>query len=64
VKQFQEHGMGVGIGLAGIRERVIELDGRLNLRSDIHGTAITARIPLAQRSKLSYQGDLIKAAAA
>jgi signal transduction histidine kinase len=64
VKQFQEHGMGVGIGLAGIRERVIEIDGRLNLRSDIHGTAITARIPLAQRSKLFHQGDLIKAAAA
>jgi signal transduction histidine kinase len=64
VKQFQEHGMGVGIGLAGIRERVIELDGRLNLRSDIHGTAITARIPLAQRSKLSYQGNLRGAAAA
>jgi two-component system NarL family sensor kinase len=64
LKQFQEHGVGVGIGLAGIRERVIELDGRLNLRSDVHGTAITARIPLAQRSKLSYQPGFIKAVAA
>jgi PAS domain S-box-containing protein len=64
VKQFQEHGTGVGIGLAGIRERVIELDGRLDLRSDVHGTAVTVSIPVAQRSKVFYQGDLRKAAAA
>jgi signal transduction histidine kinase len=64
VKQFQEHGTGVSIGLAGIRERVIELDGRLHLRSDVHGTAVTVRIPVAQRPKISYQGDLRGAAAA
>ena len=64
VKQFQEHGTGIGIGLAGLRERVIELDGRLHLRSDVHGTAVTVRIPVVQRSKVSYQGDLREAAAA
>ena len=64
VKQFQEHGTGVGIGLSGIRERVLELDGRLDLRSDVQGTAVIVSIPLAPRSKISYQCDLREAAVA
>jgi PAS domain S-box-containing protein len=64
VKQFQEHGTGVGIGLAGIRERLTELRGHLSLQSDARGTAISATIPLAQGSMLSYQREGRKAAAA
>jgi two-component system, NarL family, sensor kinase len=46
LRQFQEHGTGVGIGLAGIRERMIELEGHLSLESDTHGTIVTATLPL------------------
>jgi two-component system NarL family sensor kinase len=50
LRQFQEHGTGVGIGLAGIRERMIELEGHLNLESDPRGTTVTATLPLAARN--------------
>jgi len=63
VKQFQEHGTGVGIGLAGIRERLTELAGHLNLQSDARGTEVSATIPLAQRVILSSSYDVRKAAA-
>jgi len=36
----------VGVGLAGIRERLKELDGRLEIHSNIDGTVLTAIIPI------------------
>src|SRR6185312_8656426 len=47
LRQFQEHGTGVGIGLAGIRERRMELEGQLSLESDTRGTTVTATLPFA-----------------
>jgi len=35
-----------GVGLAGMHERVNELNGRLELESDGHGTSVRAIIPL------------------
>lgn len=64
VRQFQEHGTGVGIGLAGIRERLTEVDGHLSLQSDVHGTTVVASIPLAQRPMVPDQREVRKAAAA
>jgi len=37
----------VGVGLAGIRERLKELGGRLELDSDVQGTVLQATIPVA-----------------
>jgi two-component system, NarL family, sensor kinase len=41
-----------GIGLAGMRERLNELNGRLELESDEHGTSIRAIVPLLTTMQL------------
>ena len=46
LSKFREHGTGVGIGLSGMRERVKELAGHLDLSCDGGGTQISARVPL------------------
>jgi len=37
----------VGVGIAGMRERVRQLGGRLEIESDSSGTLIRATLPLA-----------------
>ena len=41
-------GINVGIGLAGIRERVKELGGTLEITSTDAGTMLTACIPIVE----------------
>ena len=45
--QFNRSGGGSGIGLAGMRERLRELGGRLEVESDANGTLIRAIIPVS-----------------
>jgi signal transduction histidine kinase len=45
--EFQRNGTGVGVGLAGMRERVRELSGDLQLRSNHAGTVVSVVIPKA-----------------
>jgi PAS domain S-box-containing protein len=45
LRKFQETGSQVGVGLAGMRQRVNELGGRFEINSDSHGTAIKVVIP-------------------
>ena len=45
--QFTRSGSGAGIGLAGMRERLRELGGRLEVESDANGTLICAVIPVS-----------------
>jgi two-component system NarL family sensor kinase len=45
---FAQSGTNVGVGLAGIRERVKELDGKLELNSSPAGTTIRARLPVIE----------------
>lgn len=45
--QFNQSGGGAGIGLAGMRERLRELGGRLEVESDANGTLICALIPVS-----------------
>lgn len=39
-----------GVGLAGMRERLHELNGRLDIESDARGTSMRATVPLALRA--------------
>ncbi|HEY4660628.1 MAG TPA: sensor histidine kinase [Candidatus Acidoferrum sp.] len=52
-KELLEHlgksGANVGVGLAGMRERVAELGGTFDIRSGKKGTCLTATIPVPQR---------------
>ena len=47
---LQERGAHFGVGLSGMRERVSDLDGQLEIQSGKHGTAIVATIPLMERA--------------
>lgn len=49
LNHFQRTGAGMGVGLAGIRERVRELGGRLMLESDSAGTRVRVAVPLEPR---------------
>jgi PAS domain S-box-containing protein len=51
IKQIEAETSKLGVGLAGMRERIHELGGRFAVSSDEHGTLIYASIPLgAERS--------------
>ncbi len=45
---FREHGVGMGVGLAGIRERARELGGRMEVESDGCGTLVRVLIPVPE----------------
>ena len=38
----------VGVGLRGMRERVRQLGGNMEIRSNGHGTIVTATVPIAE----------------
>ncbi len=46
LRRLREGGAEVGIGLAGMRERVRDLGGHLDLTSDASGTTVTAVMPI------------------
>jgi signal transduction histidine kinase len=48
IRNFRDHGSGVGIGLSGMRERMTELGGCLELSADGHGTVVCARVPVCK----------------
>lgn len=48
IRKFCDHGSGVGIGLSGMRERMKELGGRLELSCDGQGTTVCARVPISK----------------
>lgn len=45
LEAFKKRQAGLGVGLAGMRERVRELGGRLELKSDGYGASVKATIP-------------------
>jgi PAS domain S-box-containing protein len=47
LESFNTSGNGVGVGLAGIRERVREVDGKLDLSSTTDGTILRVSVPVA-----------------
>jgi signal transduction histidine kinase len=53
IRNFNENGASVGVGLAGMRERVRERNGDFEIRSDSTGTAISATVPIVADSSYS-----------
>jgi two-component system NarL family sensor kinase len=51
LQQLKGDGIKLGVGLAGMRERVHELGGNLEVMSDESGTVIRASVPLALREE-------------
>ena len=47
ITQIENETSKLGVGLAGMRERIHELGGRFAVTSDVHGTTVYASIPLA-----------------
>jgi signal transduction histidine kinase len=51
LQQLKGDGIRLGVGLAGMRERVHELGGNFEVTSDESGTVIRASVPLALREE-------------
>jgi signal transduction histidine kinase len=51
LKQFRSSLTNTGVGLSGMRERVREVGGELEIQSDGTGSVVLARIPLARELK-------------
>jgi signal transduction histidine kinase len=62
IRRFSEHGAGFGVGIAGMRERIRELDGQLTVTSGGSGTSLTATVPLAVSSRMPTQIQTAKSA--
>jgi hypothetical protein len=46
LNRLREASSDTGVGLAGMRERLTELNGKLEIESDRHGTSLRAIVPL------------------
>lgn len=51
LERFRKSGTGVGVGLAGIRERVSELGGELQILSDPGGTLVKVSVPVPRANE-------------
>jgi len=49
LRDLKEDGTAGGVGLAGMMERIREIGGRLEIRSNSQGTEIVARVPVRQQ---------------
>jgi len=49
LRSITQDGMGRGVGLAGMTERLRELGGRLDIKSSARGTEIVAKVPVRGR---------------
>ncbi|MBV8050413.1 MAG: sensor histidine kinase [Acidobacteriaceae bacterium] len=54
---FSRSGTNVGVGLAGIRERIKELGGNLEIASNAAGTRLTARVPIVEARPNALSSD-------
>jgi signal transduction histidine kinase len=50
LRQVHESGGSAGVGIAGMRERVHELGGQLEIQSDKNGTAVRVTLPMSKMS--------------
>jgi PAS domain S-box-containing protein len=47
LQRFQKSGTGAGVGLSGIHERVTDVGGVMEIRSDSQGTLVIVKIPIS-----------------
>jgi len=52
LRSVRENGVGAGVGLAGMTERIREIGGRLEVNSSPTGTEIVARVPVRSKATL------------
>jgi signal transduction histidine kinase len=57
LERFRSDGVQHGVGLAGMRERIRELGGYLDIRSGSTGTLITALLPTVENRPVNVAGD-------
>jgi len=50
LKRFQEANSTIGVGIAGMRERVRQVGGTLDIRSDKSGTTVIVALPVAENT--------------
>jgi signal transduction histidine kinase len=53
LRRFHEDGHGTGVGLVGMRERVNELNGWLDIRSGPTGTSVSVSLPASRPESLA-----------
>lgn len=58
LERLQKITMESGVGLAGMRERVSELNGKLEMESNPHGTTVRVRVPLPCADHLANSDQL------
>lgn len=61
LRDLRVDGTAGGVGLAGMTERIQEIGGRLEIKSNSQGTEIVARVPVRQRE--TPQPDILPSAA-
>jgi signal transduction histidine kinase len=57
LNRLRETSAETGVGLTGMRERIHELNGELQIESDGHGTTLRAIVPRPARSRSDQLGD-------
>src|ERR1700686_5299954 len=57
LNRLRETSAETGVGLSGMRERIHELNGELQIESDGHGTTLRAIVPRPARTRSDQLGD-------
>lgn len=50
LEKFKKNAAGTGVGLAGMRERVTDLGGEIDVQSEGHGTIVKVTIPVPEKN--------------
>ncbi len=62
LRQYRDNGTNVGVGLAGMRERVRDQGGNLDIQSDSSGATVVVTLPLPVADSLPAAPDVLPAA--
>jgi signal transduction histidine kinase len=62
LRQYRENGTNVGVGLAGMRERVRDQGGNLDIHSDASGATVVVTLPLPVADSLPVAPDALPSA--
>src|SRR5271168_3907992 len=62
LRQYRDNGTNVGVGLAGMRERVRDQGGNLDIQSDSSGAPVVATLPLAVADSLPVARNALPSA--